>query len=358
MHRRLLKVRASEALGQRPKSLIPLGNGVRQAGKTTSLRSGVEEARPEARQKLPQLRPSSPGARSALVQRCSNPPATWGNLPKHLTTPRCSWAKPASCDSFSRTYDLPVLFPTASIQNHHKFKLSVIKQPELPSQLSPLRYRPEGTPAPPLFSFPAPLPRSPGTSRLLRPGLPAGAPASDPAPALPARLSAAPWGAQARGGAELLPAQAPSRGTREEGGTGLGPAGARGTEEARGPFSFHQTPAPGCRSKPALPEQNAILAHRAGPSPAFLHRRGRATPQPEGARTSMCLCPTSTPMWELQSLKFRATATAETAAPTTHVHGISSGLRLRFVYQQHHDGYHTRTVRAWSCFSLLLRKAK
>lgn len=279
MHRRLLKVRASEALGQRPKSLIPLGNGVRQAGKTTSLRSGVEEARPEARQKLPQLRPSSPGTRSALVQRCSNPPATWGNLPKHLTTPRCSWAKPASCDSFSRTYDLPVLFPTASIQNHHKFKLSVIKQPELPSQLSPLRYRPEGTPAPPLFSFPAPLPRSPGTSRLLRPGLPAGAPASGPAPALPARLSAAPWGAQARGGAELLPAQAPSRGTREEGGTGLGPAGARGTEEARGPFSFHQTPAPGCRSKPALPEQNAILAHRAGPSPAVLHRRGRATPQ-------------------------------------------------------------------------------
>lgn len=49
-----------------------------------------------------------------------------------------------------------MLFPTASIQNHHKFKLSVIKQPELPSQLSPLRYRPEGTPAPPLFSFPAP----------------------------------------------------------------------------------------------------------------------------------------------------------------------------------------------------------
>lgn len=93
------------------------------------------------------------------------------------SAPSCSRAKPASCDSFSRTFDLPVLLPTAFIQNHHKFKLSVVKQPELPSQRSPLGYRPEGIPGQHRFSFPASrsaaLPRH-LTAPPARPGLPAG----------------------------------------------------------------------------------------------------------------------------------------------------------------------------------------
>lgn len=167
-----------------------------------------------------------------------------------------------------------MLFPTASIQNHHKFKLSVIKQPELPSQLSPLRYRPEGTPGSPVFLSrpPSRAPRAPHGSSGPRPG---------PRPSRPA-LGRPLGGPGPRRG--RAPPQAPRGEPRAEPqgrkeGRGWAQLEQGGQRRHPAAFSFHQTPAPGSRSKPALPEQNAVLPHRAGPSPAVLHRRGRATPQ-------------------------------------------------------------------------------
>lgn len=162
------------------------------------------------------------------------------------SAPSCSRAKPASCDSFSRTFDLPVLLPTAFIQNHHKFKLSVVKQPELPSQRSPLGYRPEGIPGQHRFSFPAS--RSAALLRHLtappaRPGLPAGAPAPAPAGSRPPPGGLRPAAGQSSPpGARGRPRAEPRHSHREEGGTGLGPAGARGSEEIPGSLRLPSNP--------------------------------------------------------------------------------------------------------------------